>query len=197
MLVVQLAARELLLAPFFRQRHPRAEVVEGIHRARVVHVIGGNKRGIERAGARRMEQLIRKARFVHVPHEDTIDPEILRTGIGVEILPLGVFRVGGRVARVRPHMTETAGHTHPIRLDELFVVVVGGIGVIAFGIPALGGGFVELRIRKQPQADDTGRVTVVGADGHVLASGTDLDPGILRFVLERIGRTGVASAIEP
>ena len=55
MLVVQFTACELLLAPLFCQRHPRAEVVERIHGARIVHVIGGNERGIERARARGVE----------------------------------------------------------------------------------------------------------------------------------------------
>src|SRR5207247_5591704 len=44
---------------------------------------------------------------------------------------------------------------------------------------------------------DAGRVAVVGTDRNVLASGTNLDAGILRFVLERIGRTGFAPDVEP
>ena len=197
MLVVQLTACKLLLAPSFRQRHPRAKVVDRVHGARVVHIVGGNKRGVERAGTRGVEQLICEARLVHVPNKDAIDPEILRARIGVEILPLGVFRIGRRVARIRPDVTETAGHADSIRLDELLVVVVGRIRVIAFGVPALCRRVIEVGIGKQPQPDNAGRVAVVGTDRNVLASGADLDAGILRFVLERIRRTGFAPDVEP
>ena len=69
----------------------------------------------------------------------------------------------------------------------------------AAGVPLPGGGFVEVRIRKQAQPDNTGRVAVERADRHIHPARAHSYPWILLLVLERIGRTiGAGPAfIEP
>ena len=57
--------------------------------------------------------------------------------------------------------------------------------------------FVEVRIGKQPQTDDSGSVSVVRAHGHVFPARADLDAGIFLLVLERIAGTIGAARIQP
>jgi hypothetical protein len=54
-LVVALAAFQRFLAPAPCKRQPRAQVVDRVHRPRIVHVVGRHERRVERAGPRRME----------------------------------------------------------------------------------------------------------------------------------------------
>ena len=67
LLVVQAAAAQRFLAPLLRQAHARPEVVDRVHRARVVDVVGRDERGIERAGPRHVQRLIEDAGFVLQP----------------------------------------------------------------------------------------------------------------------------------
>jgi hypothetical protein len=82
-------------------------------------------------------------------------------------------------------------------------VVVARVGVVALGIPRLGGLLVERRIGKQAQADDAGRVAVERADrlrravAERLAARADRDAGVLRLVLERIGSAVLGADVEP
>ena len=58
LLVVEPAAGELLLAPLGGDLHARGQTVDRVHRARVVDLVGGDQRGVQRAGPRGVEQLI-------------------------------------------------------------------------------------------------------------------------------------------
>src|SRR5262245_789317 len=44
--VLQAGTGKFFLAPVQRRSEPRANTVDGIHRARIVDIVGGNKRGI-------------------------------------------------------------------------------------------------------------------------------------------------------
>ena len=115
----------------------------------------------------------------------------------------GIGRIGRRIDRARPDMAEAAGHADAIGPHQLRIVVVFLVGVVAFGVPVLGGRLVEIGIGKQPQADDAGAIAVIGADRQGLpvadrrAARADLDARIFRFILERIGRAVLAALIEP
>src|SRR6185369_17615470 len=82
-------------------------------------------------------------------------------------------------------------------------VVVTRVGVVALGVPRLGGLFVERRIGKQAQADDAAGVAVERADrqrravAERLAARTDRDAGVLRLVLERIGGAALGAHVDP
>src|SRR6185503_13456626 len=56
--VEPLAAQDRFASPLPRQTHSRREVVDRIHRARIVDVVGRDERGIERARTRDMKRLI-------------------------------------------------------------------------------------------------------------------------------------------
>ena len=195
--VVEVATGEFLLAGMGRQFDPRLEVVDRVHGPRVVDVVTGHQRGIQCSRPRGVEQLLRVAGLVRIPHEDAIDPEILGSGVGVEVGPGGLVGVGRWIGRVWPDVAEAAGHAHPIGFHQLAVVVVAGIFVIALGVPVFLGLFVEVRVGEQAQADDAGAVAVVGTGGNVLAPGADFHPRILFFVFERVGATGRITAVQP
>ena len=197
LLVVQLTAGKCLLTQQFRQLEPRAEVVHRIHGARVVDVVGGDEGGVQRTRPRGVEELVGEARFVHIPDEDAVHPEVLRAGVGVEVLPLGMLRVLGRIARIRADVAEAARHADAIGSHQLLVVVVARVGVEARRVPLRRRLLVEIRIREQPQADDAGCVTVVGADRHGLAARADFHAGVLGLVLERVGRATRAAHVQP
>src|SRR5262249_32221751 len=56
---------------------------------------------------------------------------------------------------------------------------------------------VEVRIRKQPEADDACGLPVVGAEGHRLAARAEGDAGIFLRVGKRIGWTRRVAHVEP
>ena len=61
--------------------------------------------------------------------------EILRAYIGAEIFPLGRVGVVWRLHGVGADMAEGAGHAYSVGADEVFRHVVGGVGVVADGVP--------------------------------------------------------------
>ncbi len=81
LLVVEFSSREGLFTPPFCYVQPRAKTVNGIHRTWIIDMVRRNQRCIERAGTRRMENLIGKTTRIRFPNKDAIDPEILRTYI--------------------------------------------------------------------------------------------------------------------
>src|SRR5277367_1147232 len=144
-----------------------------------------------------MKELKRKAAHVRLPGEYFIHPEILRAYIRAQVFPFGIFRINGRFIGIRPNVTKAARHTHSIRPHQLLVVVVGRIGVEAFGIPFLGRAFIKVWIGKKPKSYDAGRVPVVGTRRDVLASSANLDAGIFGFVFKWIRWARRISRIQP
>ena len=134
--------------------------------------------------------------------EDAIDREVLSADVGAQVGPRRVVGIGGRLDRIGPDMAEPARHTHAVGSDERLVLVVCPVGVIALRVPALGRLFVELRVRKEAQANDARgiavkRSSVEGLAVQRLASRARPDAGILRRVLEWIGRTVRLALIDP
>ena len=197
LLVVEAPARQRLLAPALGVLQARAEAVDRVHRARVVDVVGGDERGVERTWPRGMEQLIDEACRVRLPDEDAVDPEILRADVRTQILPFGIFRIRRRLQRVRPDVAEAARHADAERLYQILRVVIVGIVVIAHRVPFFRRRFVKIRIGKEPETDDAARVPVVGAERHVLPARPDLHAGIFHLVLERVRRAVRPTLVEP
>ena len=197
--VLQPAAGERLLAPLLREPHARQQVVHGVHRPRIIDVVGGDERRIERARARHVERLIEEAALVlqPAPVEDAIPPEVLRADVRAQVLPLRILGIGGRLDRVGTDVTERARHADAIRPHQIAVEVVGRIVVEAFRVPPLARALVERRIREQPEAGDTGGLAVVGADRQDRAARADFGAWISRRVGERIGRTARIADVEP
>ena len=92
LLVVAFAARQMLRAGLQARLETRNDAVDRIHRPRIVHVVGGNKRGVEAARRIGMKQLVQKVCLVRrrrivaaarpgVPKENAVDPEILRARV--------------------------------------------------------------------------------------------------------------------
>src|SRR5690606_39275686 len=114
-----------------------------------------------------------------------------------EVLEARIRRIGRRIDRARTEVTEAAGHADAIRAHQVLAVVVGRVRVVALGIPFLRGLLVEVRIREQAQAEDAGRIAVVGADRDRLAARADRHTRILALVFERIGLAAGFANVEP
>src|SRR5947209_7553329 len=187
----------MLRAPRLGHGQARRQVVHGVHGARVVDLIRRDERGVERAGPRGVEELIEEVLLLRAPDEDAIDPEVLRARIAVDVRPLGILRILWRIARIHADVAEAARHADAIRLHQVGAVVIRRIGVIALRAPRLLGLFIERWIGEEPQAENTRGIAVQRSDGDVLAARADLDAGILRFVLVRIGSASGLAIVEP
>src|SRR4051794_12318040 len=105
-------------------------MIDGIHRARVVDVVGRYQRGVDRTWARSMKHLKHVARRIGFPIQYSIHPKVLRADVRRQILPFRMFGIGGWVERVGAYMAEATGCADAIRTDEILGVVVRWIGVI-------------------------------------------------------------------
>ena len=153
-----------LLSPAPRNIEPRAEIVDRVHRPRIVDVVGRHQRGVHRARPVGVDELVHEVLGVGVVHEQPVDPEVLRADDRTQIGPFRAGRVRRRIGRARADMAEPAGHADPIGTDQILVIVIGRIGVVALGVPALRRGLVEIGVREQAQPDNAGRIAVIGAD---------------------------------
>ncbi len=161
LLVLELRRRRVFPLPQRSAAFSRAaDAVDRVHCARIIDVVGGNKRCVQSTRQRRMEQLVDEIGLVLFPEKNPVHPEILRAGIGVEVFPFGIFRIRRRFNRTRPDMAKATGHADAVRTDQILIVIIVGVGVKSFRIPFLLRRFVEIRIRKQAQADDSRRIAV-------------------------------------
>src|SRR6266478_2141461 len=168
---------------------PRPKIVDRIHSAGIVYVVGGDQRSIQRTWPGSVEQLKHKAAGIGIPVKDAIDPEILGADVGAEIFPLGIVGIGWRLHGVRPNVTEGAGHSNPIGLYQVFVLVELGVFVISLAVAPLSRcRLIKVGIGEKPQPDDAGRIAVIGAQRKILTSRANGDTRILLLVLKRIGR---------
>src|SRR5437868_6072614 len=115
----------------------RTKVVKRVHRARIIDVVCGHERSVERPRPRRVEHLKDVAGLITIPIEDSIDPEVLGAHIRRKIFPLWVLRIGWRLNWIRSHVTESARHADTIRTNQLSAIVVFSIlrDVEVLGIP--------------------------------------------------------------
>ncbi len=173
------------------------QVVDRVHRARIVDVVARHQRRIERTGPRRMQELEEEGRLIRIPGEDAIDPEILRADNRAQILPLRRFGVRRRLLGVRTDVTEPAGNSDAVGAHQLLRQVVVGIVVEPLGIPFFCRGLVEVGIGEEPQSDDPGRVPVIRTSRDVSAARADRDTGIFLRIFERIGRAIGVAHVEP
>ena len=161
-----LGARQVEIAPgkhlLLADLQPRAELIDRIHAARIVDVVGCQRRGVDRAWRHRVHHLEQEAVLTVPQHEDACRPQILGSDVARQVFPAWMLRIGRGMQRMRPDMAEAAGHADPVRPDQRRVAVIVGIAVETLRVPALARGSVEVRIGEQPQADDA-RGAAVGA----------------------------------
>src|SRR5277367_1729196 len=116
-----------------------------------------------------MKDLDGEATHVGLPGENAVHPEVLCPDVRTEILPLRILRIRRRLHRIWSDVAEPASHSDSIRPDQLLVVVIAWVFVKALGIPFLRCSFVEVRIRKQSQSHNPGRITVVRTGWNVVS----------------------------
>ena len=144
-----------------------------------------------------MEQLLDEIGVILFPEKNPVHPEILSAGIRVQVFPFGIFRIRRRFNRARPDMAKATGHADSVRTNQVFIIIVVGVGIEFFRIPSLLRRFVEVRIRKEAQADNSRRIAVQRPHGNVLTACANLDAGIFLFVFERVQRALFATRIQP
>ena len=99
LLVVELVALQRLAPDPRGLVEPGQDLVDRVHGARIVHVVGRDQRGVERARRIGVEELVEEVALVRrgrpgslarlrVPEEDAVDPEILRAGVGGQLGPV-------------------------------------------------------------------------------------------------------------
>src|SRR5689334_16623809 len=111
--------------------------VDSIHGSRIVDVIGGDERSIERTGPGCVEELPGKIVLLTFPVKDALDPEILRADVGAQVLPFRIFRVGRWTNRIWTYMAKATGHAHAVGPYQVLIVVIRGVSVELDGIPFL------------------------------------------------------------
>jgi hypothetical protein len=94
-------------------------------------------------------------------------------------------------------MAESACHSYPIRLHQILVEIVVGVCVITFGIPALLGFLVEIRVREKAESDHPRGIPIVRSYRYILAARSDFHTRVLRLVLEWVGPAVRISHVEP
>src|SRR5215469_6745898 len=144
-----------------------------------------------------MKQLNWKVARVGFPGKNAINPEVLSSHVGAEVFPFRVFRIVRGLNWIGAHMTEGARHTNAIGTNELLVVVITGIIVVAFGVPAFRSRFIEVWIWKQAKTNNTRRITIVGSDRNVLATRANLYARIFGFVFKWVRTAGGIADVEP
>ena len=126
-----------------------------------------------------MQGLIENAVLVldACPVEHAVPPEILSADDRIQILPLGIFRICGRLDWIRADVAEATGHPNPIRSYEIAIGVVVGIVIEPVGIPPPARVLVEIRVGEQAKADDSRGFAVVGTHIDGLAAAPIATPG--------------------
>ena len=194
LLVGEIVAAEGFLPQALRHHEPRQQIVDRVHRARVVDVVARHQRGIQRSRPRGMQYLEQEIRLIAVPRQDAVDPEILGAGGRAQISPLRRLGIGRRLLGVGADMAKAAGHADAVGPDQILGQVIAGVVVKALRVPPLCRGFVEGRVGEQPQSDDAGRLAVIRARRDVLAARADRDAGVFRrhWRTGRAGNSGCA-----
>ena len=124
-----------------------------------------------------------------VPEKDPIDPKILGTRVRVQVCPLGVFRVGGRVDGVGPDMAEAARHPDAEGPHQILSFVVLRVIVILVGIPGLPGVLVKIGVGEEAHPDNPRGFSVIRTGGKpVRPARAKFHPRIFGFVGEGIFR---------
>ena len=203
LLVVPLPTGQLLVPEMLGDLQARAQVVDRVHGARVIDVVGGHQRGVHRPGPVGPDELIHEVSFIGFDHEQPVNPHVLSADRRAEVGKLRIRRIGRGIARAWSDMAEAAGHAYPVGAHQARVAIVDRILVVALRIPGGLGLRVEFRIGKQPQAEDAGRLAIIGPDreaGPIREFGSaraDLDAWILLGVGEGIRGTIGAPHVQP
>ena len=134
-----------------------AELVHRVHRPRIVDVVGRDERRVERAGTRRVEQLVEEAAAgwrspCQLKMRST--QKYWAPTFELRFSHRGFSGSAGGFDRVRSDVAEPARHADPVRLHEIAREVVGRVAVVALRIPLPPRLLVEVGIGEQPQADD-------------------------------------------
>ena len=108
--IVEAAALQGFLPPPSGMEQTWTEQIQRVHRPRIVDVVAGDERGIERAGTRDMECLIEQAGLIvgPAPVEDAVPPEVLRSDVRDQVLPLRLVSIGWRPNGIGTDMAEGA-----------------------------------------------------------------------------------------
>src|SRR5438045_9404692 len=94
-------------------------------------------------------------------------------------------------------VAEAARHTDAVWPDEILVVVVTRVGVVADRVPCFLRRFVEVGVWKETQSDNPGRKPVIGTDWHASSARADFDAWVFLRVLERIWWASVTTPVGP
>src|SRR5262249_27283839 len=144
-----------------------------------------------------MKNLMEKARHVQIPQENPVSPEVLRARVRVQVFPLGIHRINGRIYRTGTNMAKPTAHTDAIGTDQILIVVIARIAIESFGVPFFRCYFIEIRIREDPQTDDAAGIAIVGSYRQVFAARADFYALIFLFVFKWIRRTIFAALVQP
>ena len=135
-------------------RAPEEE--DGIDRVRVVDVIGGDARGVGRAGRLRGELLIKEAALLHVTGEYFAFADVLVADGGSEVFPARIFGIGRRVGGIWRNVAGATSDADTIGPNEMVVVVITRIVHEPRAIPFPARFVIKLRIGKESEAENAG-----------------------------------------
>ena len=150
------AARHLLR---LRHRQPALDLVDGVHRAGIVQVVGGDERGIEGPGPTGAQELLHEVVLRQLVAEDLAHLQEVLADVVAEIGVLRFVGVGRWVHRVGSGVAEGAAHAHHVGPLEVAAGVVVRVVPVALGVPGAG---IEARVGEQAQPHHAAR-TAVGA----------------------------------
>src|SRR5687768_6943202 len=144
-----------------------------------------------------MQQLDEEAALVGFPRKNPVHAEELRADRRAEVPPCRALRIRRRIDWIRTNVAERARHADAIGGNSLGRVP--DVAVVALGVPRLRRLRVEVRVGKQPQADDTAGVAVERSDGNRRPARADLHARMRGLVFKWIPRTirTVAANVEP
>ena len=158
---------------FVAKGRPLAEVVNGVDRARVRHLVGRDRGSVGRAGPRVRVHLVLERVVRHPGPEQLGDAQVLVADRALDVLPLRLRRIGRGIQRIERDVARAAGRAdQERRLDravgEPAHARIGRLGIgghsPAEALPAreaavqlLPAGTVEARVGKLAIAERAGR----------------------------------------
>ena len=108
-----------LVDAFAGKRRPQLRVDDRVHRARVVHLVGRDGRCVGRSGPRMREHLCLERCARHAGSQNLRDARVLVAQCALEVFPLRIGRVPGRIQRIERDVARAAcGTDQERRLDR-------------------------------------------------------------------------------
>src|SRR5437868_1787153 len=108
-----------------------------------------------------------------------------------------MLRISRRTNRIRPNVTESAGHSHAVGPHQILGIVICRVGIEPDRVPLLLRRLIKVLIGEKTQADDACCIAVCGTRRDVLPARADFHAWVLLLVFEWIGGTVRAAFIQP